>query len=172
MPIQGAAAAASVKAAAAKIAGSKTAQAAVGAGSGAASEAAAEAAQRAKQASMQAYGDRVERLKAKQRAIKYAEQTGSRLAKLQFEDGAERWVVFKGSPPRPIASYPAFAGDLTEALRHHQINRARLRAPRAVAATLPLTRARNGLSKTRQHVHVPRISRRADAPSELPAENS
>jgi hypothetical protein len=115
--------------------------------------AASEAASRGKDAAYGAISEQVDRIKAKTRAIKYAQQTGGRLALLQFADGGERWVVFKDG--KPIAAFPEFAGNLEEALTHH--SKIRTRLPRSVKATLPASKTKKVLLQARQAIPKPRM---------------
>ena len=68
-----------------------------------------------------------ERLQARGRALRYAEQTDGLVAVVQFADGPVRWTVFKAG--EAIAAFPAYDGDLHEALKHHVIEHLTLRAP-------------------------------------------
>jgi hypothetical protein len=62
-----------------------------------------------------------ERLQARLRATRYAEQTDGLLVLLQFPDGPLRWTVFKSD--EHIAAFPPYDGDLHEALKHHVTER-------------------------------------------------
>lgn len=126
----------------------------------AASAAASEAASRGKDAAFVSVSDQVDRIRAKQRAVKFAQQTGGRLAHLQFGgDGLERWVVFKAG--EPIEAFPRYDGDLKDALKHH--TRIKTRPPATVRATLPASRARKLALKARASRPRPRLPFRKPA---------
>ena len=75
----------------------------------------------------EALGGAEERLQARERAIRYAEQTDALLGLVQFPDGPLRWTVFKSD--QPIAAFPPYNGDLHDALKHHVIERIGLKPP-------------------------------------------
>jgi len=76
--------------------------------------------------------NQIQKRQAKQRAARFAFQTGSELAQVQYADGIQRWTIFKDKTP--IASFPGFNGDLSLALVHHDLDRLNLRDPEAVQA--------------------------------------
>lgn len=87
--------------------------------------------------------EQIDRLRAKQRAIKFAQQTNGRLAFVQLEEGPTRWIVFKNGAP--LAAFPPYSGDLSAALTDHE--KLRFRAPGTVRATLPIERTRRGVRR-------------------------
>lgn len=91
---------------------------------------------RAEDAAVHAAQSQVENYQARMSAIRFAEQTGGRVAKVQFLDGRERWVVFNAAGP--TAAFPPFSGDLREALANHRLDRLKIRSPRSARAALPL----------------------------------
>ncbi len=72
----------------------------------------------------------MQKREAKQRAARFAFQTGSEVAQVQYDDGVQRWTVFKERVP--IAAFPSFSGDLSAALVHHEFDRLELRDPESV----------------------------------------
>lgn len=50
--------------------------------------------------------------------VRYAQQTKSRMVRLQFADGEQRYVVYKDD--EPIAAFPPYDGDLSDALAYHE----------------------------------------------------
>lgn len=65
--------------------------------------------------------DQIDVIWARERAIRFAAETGSVARELQFADGKRRWVLVKDGVP--IASFPEIEeGTLEEALRHHDLD--------------------------------------------------
>jgi len=50
-------------------------------------------------------------------SVRYAQQTKSRMVRLQFADGVQRYVVYKDD--EPIAAFPPYCDDLNDALAYH-----------------------------------------------------
>ncbi len=71
---------------------------------------------------------------AKVRAMRYARETDAMAAQVQFADGPQRWVVFREGVP--IGSFPGYDGDLEDALRFHNHERLKMRAPRDLAVEI------------------------------------
>lgn len=115
---------------------------------------------RGKDEALATVNEQIDRIKAKQRAIKFAQQTSGRLVQLQFGDGAERWVIFKGG--KPIQAFPEYRGELGDALVHH--TKIRTRTPSAVKATLPASKAKRTLLEARRSVPRPRVPFRKQQP--------
>jgi len=61
-------------------------------------------------------------------AVRYSQQTGSKMARLQFSNGDQHYVIFKGD--EAIAAFPEFLGDLSEALVHHEMDKLPKLSPR------------------------------------------
>ncbi len=68
---------------------------------------------------------------AKAQAMRFARQTDSVAARVQFSDGVQRWVVF--NQETPIAAFPPFGGDLDETLRFHNLERLNMQQPGELA---------------------------------------
>jgi hypothetical protein len=88
---------------------------------------AALAADKLKEAGLSEAERRLESRNAFRNAVRYAQQTSGRLVRLQFGDGAQRYVVFKEE--QPIAAFPSFDGDLNDALVHHELSGLELLTP-------------------------------------------
>ena len=63
--------------------------------------------------------------------MRYALQTDSVAAHVQFDDGVLRWVVFNDDVP--IASFPSYEHDFEEALSFHNYKRLRMLEPSQLA---------------------------------------
>jgi hypothetical protein len=83
----------------------------------------------------EALGAAEERRQARERAMRYAEQTDALLGQVQFPDGPLRWTVFKSD--EPIAAFPSYDGDLHDALKHHVIERLGLTSPEKMREAEP-----------------------------------
>ena len=59
---------------------------------------------------------------AKVRAMRYARETDSVAAQVQFADGPQRWVIFRDGVP--IASFPGYDDELEEAASVPQLRAA------------------------------------------------
>jgi hypothetical protein len=75
--------------------------------------------------------------------VRYAQQTGGSLVRLQFADGEQRYVVFKEA--EPIAAFPVFAGDLNDALVFHERARLELLTPEEALERRRAARAKRGV---------------------------
>src|SRR2546422_803431 len=116
----------------------------------AAADEAIEQLRHAEDAIVRATAAQVQSHQARMSAIRFAEQTGGRVAKVQFLDGNERWVVFKAS--HPAAAFPPFEGDLAQALAEHQLDRLKLRSPRTARAALPVVQVQHHARLWRRQV--------------------
>jgi hypothetical protein len=90
-------------------------------------------------------------LQARGQAIRYAEQTGGLIGKVQFADGVQRYVVFKDGQPR--ACFPTLAtvddlADLPEAIARalpdHDLESIERRAPEEIRRKRPALRRNRG----------------------------
>jgi hypothetical protein len=105
----------------------------------------------------------LEKTNAFRNAVRYAQQTGSRLVRLQFADGEQRYVVFKDQ--QAIAAFPSYDGDLNDALIHHDRSCFELLAPDEALEPRRTARAKRTVKE--------RVLRRAEdddaVESEVPA---
>ena len=76
--------------------------------------------QKLKDEVQQRIDDQTARRDAFRNAYRYAQQTKSKVAHLQFADGQQRWVIFRDG--QKIACFPPFEGDLDEALGLHVLD--------------------------------------------------
>lgn len=63
---------------------------------------------------------------AKRSAKRYAEQIAGQYGPIQLRDG-RRWIVFKDGEAK--ASFPPYSGDLSEALKDHELKQLKLKSP-------------------------------------------
>ena len=69
----------------------------------------------------------LEKHQVKAQAMRFAHQTNSEAALVQYPDGPQRWTIFREG--EPIAAFPVYTGDLAAALTFHDFSKLEMQKP-------------------------------------------